>query len=101
MGRKVEHLSFALQTAIEVAVGNDDLVAKPFGFDDYSAVGIDDARPADQPRTIFVARLGDGDRPGGVHVGICLHHELGVERTQFGAFRVTAIGIVGSRIVTG
>jgi hypothetical protein len=47
-----------LQTAIEVAVGNDDLVCKPLGFDDYSAVGVADARAADQPCTI-VARLGN------------------------------------------
>ena len=49
---------FALQTAIEVAVGKDDLVCKLLGFDDHSAVGINDARAADQPRTI-VARLGN------------------------------------------
>ena len=101
MGCKVEHLAFALQAAIEVAVGNDDLVSKPLGFDDYSAVRVDDARAADQSRTIFVARLGDGNRPGGIHVGIRLHHKLGVEGAQFGAFRLAAIGIVGSRIVTG
>jgi hypothetical protein len=58
LGRKVEQSCFALQTAIEVAVGNDDLVCNPLGFDDYSAVGVADARAADQPCTI-VARLGN------------------------------------------
>src|SRR5215475_13584503 len=63
MRRKVEHLGLALQTAIEVAVGDNKLIGQPLGLGDDLAIGVDDAGAADQARAVFAASLGNGDSP--------------------------------------
>ena len=82
MRGEVEHLLLALAAGIEVAIGDDHLVAQRRSPRPRSPVRVDDAGAADQPGAVLVARLGDGDRPGRVHVGVGLRHQRRVEGAQ-------------------
>ena len=68
-------------------------------FGDDPAVGIHDAGAADQSGAILVPGLGDRDRPGGVHVGVGLSNQLGMEGAQRRVFGDAAVRIVGRGIV--
>ena len=48
--------------------------------------------------TILISGLGDGDHPGGVLIGACLHRQVGMEGTQFGAF-LGILRVAGRRVV--
>ena len=94
-----KNIVLALPAQVEVAVGDQRLVVQGgrLGYD--QAIRVHDARAADQARTVLIACLGHGDRPGGVHVGSRLCDELGMIGPQRGVLRRAAIGITGGRVV--
>ena len=96
---EIEHLVLALATEIEVEVGDDDFVHERFRFGDDPAIGIHDAGATDQSGAILAPRLGDRDRPGGIHVGVGLSHELGMEGAQRRILAGAAVWIVSRGIV--
>ena len=81
---KLNIFVLALPAQVEVAIGDQQLVAEARRFGDDAAIRVDDARAADQPGPVLVAGLGDRHRPGRVHVGVGLHHQLGMEGAQRG-----------------
>ena len=95
MAGEVEHFLLALPAKIQIAIGDQELVAQSLGLRDDQPVGIDDAGTADQSGTILVARLGDADGPRGIHVCVGLCDQSGVEGAQRRILQTAAIGIVG------
>ena len=99
MRGEIEHLVLALAAEIEVEVGNDDFVRQRLRLGDDPAVRIHDAGTTDQSGTILIPRLGDRDRPCGVHIGVGLGHKPGMEGAQRRVFGDTAVRIVSGGII--
>src|SRR5947208_3229560 len=81
-----------------VGVANDNFVRERLRCGDNPAIGIHDAGATDQSGAILVPSLCDCDRPGGVHVGVGLSHELRMEGAQRRVFGGATVWIVSGGI---
>jgi hypothetical protein len=88
---KLNIFVLALATEIKIDVGNDDLIRKRHCVGNNAAIGIDDARAADQARTVLVACFGYRDRPGRVHVGVApgFHSAIWIYRISLDSPQIT------------
>lgn len=94
---EVEDSVFVGQSGIEVAAGDDQLIADGAGFGDDFAGGGDDTAIADEVAAFFPSGFGDADDPGTVLVRAGLHRQQIVKVVEVVASRI--VGIVLGRVV--